>query len=94
MFNSDDNIRGSIPKGGTYSERSAHGSSLVHSCRRVSKKNPLRAGAGRWGPRGNPTEAAGTVLGANFMEDHDCFFDAERRRVGFARADCDYHSLK
>ena len=53
-----------------------------------------KAGAGRWVPRVYLTEASGTVLGANFMEDHDCFFDAERRRVGFARADCDYHSLK
>ena len=53
-----------------------------------------KAGAGRWVPRVYLTEASGTVLGANFMEDHDCFFDAERRRVGAARADCDYHSLK
>lgn len=50
-----------------------------------------KSGPGRYVPRVYLTEASGTVLGANFMEDHDVFFDAEKRRVGFAEADCDYH---
>ena len=41
-------------------------------------------------PRVYLTETSGTVLGANFMLDHDIFFDAENRRVGFAQADCAY----
>eukprot|EP00630_Chrysocystis_fragilis_P006200 CAMPEP_0197389878 /NCGR_PEP_ID=MMETSP1165-20131217/2011_1 /TAXON_ID=284809 /ORGANISM="Chrysocystis fragilis, Strain CCMP3189" /LENGTH=470 /DNA_ID=CAMNT_0042915325 /DNA_START=126 /DNA_END=1538 /DNA_ORIENTATION=- len=45
---------------------------------------------GKYIPRIYLSEAAGTVLGANFMQDHDIFFDAENRRIGFAQADCAY----
>ena len=36
------------------------------------------------------TEASGAVLGANFMTDHNVVFDIDRKRVGFAKADCNY----
>jgi hypothetical protein len=34
------------------------------------------------------TEGSGTVLGANFMNDHNVIFDIENGRVGFAESDC------
>ncbi|KAG9398246.1 hypothetical protein AC1031_014843 [Aphanomyces cochlioides] len=35
-------------------------------------------------------EAAGGIIGADLMMHHDFVFDADRFRVGFAKADCDY----
>lgn len=50
----------------------------------------IEQAGGKYIPRIYLTEASGTVLGANFMQDHDIFFDAENRRIGFAEADCTY----
>jgi len=52
----------------------------------------IEQAGGKYIPRVYLTESSGTVLGANFMQDHDLFFDAENRRVGFAKANCDYHA--
>ena len=38
-------------------------------------------------------ESGGTVLGANFMQGHDIFFDRDNRRIGFAESNCDYKYL-
>jgi len=54
----------------------------------------LERSAGKYVPRVYLTESSGAVLGANFMQDHDVFFDAEHRRVGFAEADCSYGRAK
>ncbi|KAH8055483.1 aspartic-type endopeptidase [Aureococcus anophagefferens] len=51
----------------------------------------MEKAAGKYVPRVYLTEASGAVLGANFMQDHDVFFDAEHRRIGFATANCDYN---
>jgi hypothetical protein len=45
---------------------------------------------GKYIPRVYLTEASGTVLGANFMQDHDVLFDAQNTRIGFAKAKCGY----
>lgn len=37
---------------------------------------------------------SGVVLGANFMKGRDVIFDAEERRVGFAKADCGFDAAK
>ena len=37
-------------------------------------------------PRIYVTEAGGSVLGANFMQDHDVLFDSHNNRLGFATA--------
>ncbi|KAG5190098.1 aspartic peptidase domain-containing protein [Tribonema minus] len=39
-------------------------------------------------------EANGAVLGANFMRDHDVFFDQANSRVGFAPANCNWTALE
>jgi len=52
----------------------------------------MEQAAGKYIPRVYLSEASGTVLGANFMQDHDIFFDAENRRLGFAKAHCSYAS--
>lgn len=46
--------------------------------------------ASKYVPRVYLTEGSGTVLGANFMQDHNVLFDTDNRRVGFARSDCNY----
>lgn len=33
-------------------------------------------------------EESGTVLGANFMNDHNVIFDVDQKRIGFARSQC------
>lgn len=50
----------------------------------------IEQAGGKYIPRVYLTEASGTVLGANFMQDHDIYFDTENRRVGFAEAECEY----
>jgi len=48
----------------------------------------------RYYPRIYPTEASGSVLGANFMAGHDILFDIpENQRIGFATSNCDYGAL-
>jgi len=59
---------------------------------RVKPSAYIEQAGGKYIPRVYLTEASGTVLGANFMQDHDIFFDAENRRVGFAEANCAYVS--
>lgn len=39
------------------------------------------------------TESTGAVLGANFMNNHDVIFDAEKTRVGFAPSKCVYEDV-
>lgn len=46
--------------------------------------------ANKYVPRVYLSEGQGAVLGANFMQDHDVFFDEDGKRVGFARSDCSY----
>ena len=50
----------------------------------------MEKAGGKYIPRIYLTETTGAVLGANFMQDHDVFFDAENERLGFARANCAY----
>lgn len=38
-------------------------------------------------------DSGSTVLGANFMQGHDIFFDRDNRRIGFAESNCDYEYL-
>lgn len=37
------------------------------------------------------TEGSGTVLGANFMNDHNVIFDIDGGRIGFAESNCDFN---
>lgn len=57
---------------------------------RVKPSSYIEQAGGKFIPRIYLTEASGTVLGANFMQNHDVLFDAENRRIGFAEADCNY----
>lgn len=34
------------------------------------------------------SEPSGGVIGANLMLNHDVIFDVDKKRVGFAQADC------
>lgn len=54
----------------------------------------IEQASGKYIPRVYLTEASGTVLGANFMQDHDIFFDADNRRIGFSEADCTFLSQR
>ncbi len=38
--------------------------------------------------------SGGTILGSNFMQNHDVLFDIENSRIGFARANCKYRDLQ
>ena len=38
-------------------------------------------------------ERSGSVIGANAMQGHDVFFDADNNRVGWAESDCEYMEL-
>ncbi|CAM9230616.1 unnamed protein product, partial [Heterosigma akashiwo] len=48
-----------------------------------------KTGTNKYTPRIYLDESSGNVLGANFMDRHDVFFDEENGRVGFAESSCD-----
>lgn len=51
-----------------------------------------RHSVGKYIPRVYLTEQTGTVLGANFMNNHNIIFDVDNLRIGFAKSLCRYSS--
>lgn len=48
-------------------------------------------GGGKFAFRVYLTEGSGAVLGANFMNGYNIIFDADKKRIGFAKSHCKYY---